>query len=273
MRAAASSDGTITRARPASSAAERLRSAATVMSSSIRLPASATHASHCATVGLAAVALRRADQCDAAAQPGVVMHMQVVRHAETGKQLAARPGGGRPDGAARWRPDARAASRRRSCRQLARHREAQIGISFAVPSPTVTHRVPSGARGGTQHDGAVPAGAMPFDRCRDLAFDAAALGVGDQDHRLAAAAPRSTPARQIQPPPRRRQRVRHGVRLDQRGHSRDAAAPAAPRCAPADAVRRAPNEWPPTCATNTPGAATCRQPRWRARRQKSFSSP
>ena len=57
---------------------------------------------------------------------------------------------------------------------------------------------------------------MPFDRCRNLAFDTAALGVGDQDHRLAAAAPRGTPACQIQAPPHPCQRVRQSVRLDQR---------------------------------------------------------
>ncbi len=37
-----------------------------------------------------------------------------------------------------------------------------------------------------------------------------------------------------------------------------------PRCAPAQmAWPLLPNDWPPTCATNTPGAATWRQPRWR----------
>ena len=101
MRAAVSSDGTITRRAPANSLADRRRSAATVMSSSIRLPASATHASQCATVRFAAIALRRADQRDAAAQPGIVVHMHVVRHAEAARSARAPPDDGRPDGAAR----------------------------------------------------------------------------------------------------------------------------------------------------------------------------
>ena len=55
--------------------------------------------------------------------------------------------------------------------------------------------------------------------------------------------------------------------------SRDAVGSGSRGCAPASCALALPNERPPACATNTPGTATWRQPRWRARMQKSFSSP
>ena len=99
------------------------------------------------------------------------------------------------------------------CRQFVRHRDsAGWEMPSAVPSPTVTHRRAIGAREtGAARSARYAAGAMPLDRCRDLALHAAARGVRDQDHRLAAAAPRRAPARQVEASPRLRQRI--GLRM------------------------------------------------------------
>ena len=76
--------------------------------------------------GLAAIALRRANQRDAAAQPGIVMHMHVVWHAETAEQFEHR----------RMMTDqvvqfdgARALAREQAqqVRQFVRHGVAQVG--------------------------------------------------------------------------------------------------------------------------------------------------
>ena len=129
------------------------------------------------------------------------MHMHVVRHAEAADQIKHR-----------WMvadqmvqfDDARAIARKqaRQGRQFVRNDVAQVGkaIRGAVADRDTARAI--GCTRRPQHDGAIPAGAVPFNRGGDLALHTAACGMGDQDHRLAAAPPRAAPPRQVQPPAR-----------------------------------------------------------------------
>ena len=86
-------------------------------------------------VGFAAIAVLRADQSDAAAQPGVVMHMHVVRHAEAGDQVEDR----RMVADHMVQLDLRAAARAPAGAAVSANSSgiaiAQVGKSSAVPSP------------------------------------------------------------------------------------------------------------------------------------------
>ena len=105
-------------------------------------------------LGFAAIAPLRADQRDAGAQPGIVMHMHVVRHAEAADQIKHR-----------WMvadqmvqfDDARAIARKqaRQGRQFVRNDVAQVGkaIRGAVADRDTARAI--GCTRRPQHDGTV----------------------------------------------------------------------------------------------------------------------
>ena len=163
-------------------------------------------------VGFAAITLVGAHQGDARAEPGIIVHVHVVRQP---KALDQRQYGGvvadQMVYLCRGRPVG--LEQPQQVRQLVRQGIAQIGIAALVPVADDHRRPAVRTAAGTQHDGAAAGGAVGFGRHGDHAFHAAAFLVRYQDDSLLTVAPRRAPSGKIQRPPRGGQWVGRAERL------------------------------------------------------------
>ena len=273
MRAAASSDGATTRSRVGQEAGGPLAQRRGADSLLVQRTMVGDTGLAARQRRFAAIASLAADQRNARAEPGVVMHVHAVRHAQP-RQSARGSAGGWPS---RWCTSIRcgrsACSRSAQSGHFLRQPIAQIGKVVGRrrrrPAPP---RAPSGSCTGRNTMARRPAA-----RCVSTAAAICRSTPPPSSCVTRMAACRGPPAalpptQQIQPAPRFGQRIPGLEVLHQRGVAGmqpfSSASLRACRWRPAG-----PNDPPPAWPTNSPGTATWRQPRWRARRQKSFSSP
>ena len=171
--------------------------------SSMTRPASATQASQHGHGRFAAITAVRADQGDLGTEPGIVVDVHLVGHAEAGDQVVDRRRVVQRvvDLHHAGRFGAQQAQQRRHL-PAAAHNEIGKAGRRAIDRHIV---VAAGPALRPQHHRAPPAARCAAAATPTCSFDTAAVVVGDQDRRFAVArvlSSRGAPARQIETPPR-----------------------------------------------------------------------